>query len=88
MKHAHAWTLLSLLIVAALSTACAKGSSSSAVTPDVVDYSRMFQARAADELERMGPPCPRDTVIEGCSAVARLVIDYKDTREQIRAIRG
>lgn len=48
----------------------------------------MFQARAADELERMGPPCPRDVVMEGCSAVARLVIDYKDTREQIRAIRG
>lgn len=58
------------------------------MTPPVIDYSRQFQARAAQELESMGPPCPRDVVIEGCSAVARLIIDYKETRDKIRAIRG
>jgi hypothetical protein len=54
----------------------------------VPDYSRQFQAKAAEEIERLGPPCAHDVVIDGCSAVLRLVIDYKQTRDKIRAIRG
>lgn len=88
MKRVNVWTVLSLLMLAALSTACATVSSSSAVTPEVLDYSRQFQAKAAEEMERLGPPCAHDVVIDGCSAVVRLVIDYKETRDKIRAIRG
>jgi hypothetical protein len=58
----------------------------SAVTPDVVPYSREFQAKAAGELERMLPPCAADVANEHCSAVHRLVIDYGTARNQARAI--
>ncbi len=56
-------------------------------TPDLIRYHLTVQARAADELDSLGPPCPRDTVVEGSSAVYWLVIDYGFTRDQIRAAR-
>lgn len=85
--HAHARKLLSLLILAPLLSACATGNfNPQAVTPDVVPYSREFQAKAADELERMPPPCAADVANEHCSAVHRLVIDYGTMRNQARAI--
>lgn len=86
MKRGDGWKALSLLLLAALSTACTTAISN--VTPPVVSYSREVQAQAASELEAMGPPCPRDTLIEGCSAVHRMIIDFKDTRDQIRAIKN
>ena len=57
------------------------------VAPDVVDYTAAVQDRAADELDRLGKPCPADTVIADCSAVARFVIDYGRMRDQVRAAR-
>jgi len=57
------------------------------VAPDVVDYTAAVQDRAADELDRLGTPCPADTVIADCSAVARFVLDYGRMREQVRAVR-
>lgn len=57
------------------------------VAPDLVDYTAAVQDRAADELERLGKPCPADTVIADCSAVARFVLDYGRMREQVRAAR-
>jgi hypothetical protein len=59
---------------------------SSGVTARLADYSPEFQTQAAAELESYGPPCPHDVVIAGCSAVKRMVIDYKDVRDQTRAI--
>ena len=58
------------------------------VAPDIVDYTAAVQDRAADELERLGKPCPADTVISDCSAVARFVIDYGRMRDQVRAARA
>ena len=55
------------------------------VTPPIVDYTSEIQVRAADEFERLGPPCARDTVTENCSAVARFVMDYGTLRDKIRA---
>ena len=55
------------------------------VAPDVVDYSASVQDRAADELERLGEPCPADAVLADCSALARFVVDYGRMRDQVRA---
>ncbi len=58
------------------------------VAPDVVNYTAAVQDRAADELDRLGKPCPADTVIADCSAVARFVLDYGRMRDQVRAARA
>ena len=55
------------------------------VTPDLPSYSANVQDKAADELEKLSQPCPRDNVISDCSAVARFVLDYGRMREQIRS---
>lgn len=55
------------------------------VAPDVVEYKPAVQDRAANELDRLGKPCPADTVIADCSAVSRFVLDYGRMRDQIRA---
>ena len=55
------------------------------VTPPIVDYTSEIQTRAADEFEKLGPPCARDTVTENCSAVARFIMDYGTLRDKIRA---
>jgi hypothetical protein len=79
---------LSLLILSLSVTACAKAPSSGFVLPPVGPYSAEVQTKAADELDAMGPPCPHDVVITGCSAVHRMIIDYKDMRDRTRAISG
>lgn len=55
------------------------------VTPPIVEYDAKVQDRAADEFEKLGPPCARDTIIADCSAAARLIMDYGTLREKIRA---
>jgi len=55
------------------------------VTPPLVDYSAEIQATAATKLGQLGAPCPRDVVVAGCSAIARMIIDYGDLRRRIRA---
>lgn len=55
------------------------------VTPPIVEYDAKVQDRAADEFEKLGPPCARDTIIGDCSAAARLIMDYGILREKIRA---
>ena len=55
------------------------------VTPDIEDYSSGVQALAADELDSLGPPCGRQEVADGCSAIHRMIIDYGDLRRRIRA---
>ena len=55
------------------------------VTPPIVDYTSEIQTRAADEFDKLGPPCARDTVTENCSAVARFIMDYGTLRDKIRA---
>jgi len=69
--------LAALVIATSLLTACATGSSEprvAAVCPPVVEYSRAFQARAAEEL---------DLLPDG-SAIAEMLADYSVMREQAR----
>ena len=55
------------------------------VTPPLTDYAPEIMARAADEFEKLGPPCARDTIVADCSAAARLIMDYGTLRDKIRA---
>lgn len=56
------------------------------VTPPIEAYSKELQAAAAAEMKAIPGPCPRDTVnVSDCSALKRLVIDYGDLRQRIRA---
>ena len=58
------------------------------VTPPIEDYSKELQDAAAAEMKALNGPCPRDTVIVAhCSAVKRMMIDYGDLRQRIRAAR-
>lgn len=75
------------MVLLAWLTACAGASSSPVViAPEVVQYAPEVQALAADELDSLPPPCPADAVVPGCSAVKRLIIDYKYMRDQARAL--
>jgi len=89
--RAPAWRLLAILLSPTLSTGCADTGFDRppvVVAPRHVDYAPEVQARAAAELEAAGPPCARDTVFAGCSALARFAIDYGDVRCDVRALRG
>tara|TARA_R100000458_G_C8262323_1_gene237692 strand:- start:536 stop:793 length:258 start_codon:yes stop_codon:yes gene_type:complete len=57
------------------------------VAPDLDQYSPPVQRRMADELQAMAPPCPRDAeaVQQDCSVTARMIMDYGDLRNRIRA---
>ena len=56
------------------------------VTPPIEAYSKELQDAAAVEMKALNGPCPRDTVnVSDCSALKRLVIDYGDLRQRIRA---
>ena len=58
------------------------------VTPPIETYSKELQDAAAVEMKSLNGPCPRDTVIVvNCSAVKRMMIDYGDLRQRIRAAR-
>lgn len=87
MQLGNAKKASSLLILASLLSGC-ELARSSGILPDVVEYSAEVQKLAADELEKAGPACPRDVVIQGCSATHRMTIDYLDMRDQTRAIKG
>ena len=66
------------LVVALALTACATVASDSRVAtvcPPVVEYSRDFQARAADELD----------LLPERSATAEILSDYSVMRDQVRA---
>lgn len=85
--RANAWLTSSLTASALLLSACATGSSS-VVTPELEDYSKAFQAKAADELAADDRrPCDRREPHPPCSALKRLAIDYGNMREKVRAAR-
>jgi hypothetical protein len=70
--------LAALVITTTLLTACATGGSEPrivAVCPTVVEYSREFQARAADELD----------LLPEKSAITEMLSDYAVMRDQARA---
>lgn len=78
---------LSLLLLIAPLTACER-ISSSAVSPTLANYDAAFQLRAAEEMAKLRPACARDVVIEQCSTIKRMIIDYKELRDKVRAIEG
>lgn len=73
---------LAVLAIATISlTGCATGGSEpriSTVCPPVVEYTREFQARAAEELGRLP--------VE--SAIAEMLADYSVMRDQARTCAG
>ena len=71
---------LPLLVIATLSlTACATAPSRpSIVCPPVAAYDRAFQARLADEIQRLPPG----------TALERAMLDYARLRDQARACVG
>ncbi len=70
---------LPLLVIATLSlTACATAPSRPyVVCPPVAAYDRAFQARLADEIQRLPPG----------AALERTMLDYTRLRDQARACR-
>ncbi len=82
--HKPAWMPFLLLTSALLVSGCAGGNSSLVIAPPLFQYGDEFQNLAADELDALGAPCPRDSVFGGCSAAKRLVMDYKWVRDKIR----
>ncbi len=82
--HKNAWMPFLLLLSGMLLSGCARGDSSRVVAPTLLDYSAEVQNHAADELGTLGPPCARDAVFGGCSAIKRFVLDYAWVRDIIR----
>jgi len=66
-----------------LLTAC-KTETFRTAKPDLAHYSKGVQLKAKEELTPL-KPCARDFVYPDCSAMARMVMDYKDMREKIRS---
>ena len=62
-------------IAASLLVGCATARSDGSPCPPVVDYSREFLARAADELDVLPPG----------SAIEQMLADYQMMRDQARA---
>lgn len=72
--------LVVLAIATSLLTACATGVSEpriATVCPPVVEYTREFQARAADEID----------LLPESSAIAEMLADYSVMRDQARSCR-
>jgi hypothetical protein len=68
-----------LAIATLLLTACATAPSRpSVVCPPVASYDRAFQARLADEIQRLPPD----------SALERAMLDYARLRDQARGCAG
>ena len=79
MSNARCWKrrLAVLAIATSLLSGCATVGSDAAIAtgcPPVVEYSREFQARAAEELDLL----PEE------SAIAEMLADYSVMREQVR----
>src|SRR3546814_13587905 len=84
--RASVWTRPALMLaLTALASACTTAPSRPVVAPAVVEYSREFQARAADELDALPPACRRDAPGADCSALRGLMDDAAALRAQVRA---
>lgn len=72
---------LMLLPLLMLLTNCTEATSNTHIT--VTQYSKEVQEQAAKELEKQGPACAADAVVEGCSASKRLITDYGVMRKKV-----
>lgn len=88
MKPAIVWKTCLSLAATILIAGCATGASSPPVAPPLASYSPEFQAKAADELSELPVPCDRQEAImmDRCSALLRMALDYLRLRDQIRAL--
>lgn len=81
--------IASLAVTSPLLLSACGGANSSGLSfiasPTLDDYSARVMDMAAGEMEQLGPPCARDFVYPGCSALVRLAIDYGDLRQRLRA---
>lgn len=86
--HRIGWLIPSGVIALLLLTACETTDSRPAprlVLPTLQQYASEFQSRLADEMEALGPDCPRDFVVEGCSALGTFTLDHIYLRDRIKA---
>ena len=85
LANAFRWLILPLLMMSM--TACGMVNSSSAVSPDLVDYSPAFQLKALEERRALPQvaPCHPVEPSKDCSALKQMVNDYATLRRQIRA---
>lgn len=84
---------MSVLLAAAISmsgctTAPSKPATARVETPTLYEYAAPVQARAREESAHLGLPCPRTEVDGACSALKRLLLDYLQVRDEIRALLG
>src|SRR3546814_18976299 len=77
-----------MLALTALASACTTAPSRPVVAPAVVEYSREFQARAADELDALPPACRREATGADCSALRVIMDDAAELRAQVRALKA
>src|SRR3546814_13852570 len=81
------WTKPALrLALTALASACTTAPSRPVVAPAVVEYSREFQARAADELDALPPACRRDATGADCSDLRVIMDDAAAVRAKVREL--
>jgi hypothetical protein len=82
--RAWTWSFLALLLSACGNTL----SSPVLVAPSLPTYTPEVQERAIEELEELGPACPRNRAVPGCSALKLFTDDYGDLRAKLRAMEG
>ena len=82
------WMTLIVAIALPLLTACETRDSKLAprlVLPKLEVYSPEFQNHLADEMEVLAFDCPRDFIVDGCSALATFTLDHIHLRDKVRA---
>lgn len=57
------------------------------VTPPLEDYSEEVRNKAADEMDKLGAPCPRTELVADCSALVTLMNDYATLRKKIKEVK-
>lgn len=82
MRLLNVWKLSGLFLTLTLLTNCATVISNPQIR--LVEYDHAFQRKAAQEIEQLRAPCAHD-VLADCSAVRRMVVDYGDLRQKLRA---
>ena len=87
LKSRNALRLSRSLLAAILLTACTTGPSETLVlSAPLAGYSAAFQDKLATELVEDGPACDRVDPQPGCSARARISLDYLALRDRLRLV--
>ena len=86
MIEAYQMIMIAIIVGAVVGCSPVRPSTKLIVAPAVVPYSNNVQNKVAEEMDLMGPACPRDAVFGGCSGAKRFIMDYGHMRNQVRAL--